>query len=99
MVDFNQLNQQKREANTVDLIKFPLVFINLKTRHRVVAGHIDNMWFTGRSLDNIGKSIGEVSDYHIDEYTVYIGNLNQQELEIYNTVEQEVLDFKETLKD
>ena len=71
------------QINTIEQMIFPMVFINLKTSHVMVASKIDNMYFIGRSLDNIGKSFGEFSDYYINDYTLFSGTLDDKQSEVF----------------
>ena len=71
------------QINTTEQMIFPMVFINLKTSHVMVASRIDNMYFIGKSLDNIGKSFGEISDYFINDYILFSGILDDNQSEVF----------------
>ena len=73
--------------HSTELIKFPVVLFNTTTKHKMIAVSIDNMWLTGKSLDNLqDKAYGEISDYLVDDFCLYIGMLNDKEEEVLENI-------------
>ena len=56
----------------------PTLLKNKETKEVIIAYKFDNLWCTARALDTNGrKVVGEISDYLIEDFHIYLGSLTE----------------------
>ena len=70
---------------STDLIELPIIMYNIKEKHKILVYSINNMYLTAVALsNNMGKSYGEISDYFVEDFCIFIGNLTEKDLILIN---------------